>query len=114
MTSSLLLCKSIIELYMNNKLNITRANLLWILSITRYKISLSNGRYSVYLNYMILFYRNVLIVLYKQGTPTFCFVYLYATNVISLNGLTVSNFKTILRLSLWYSLLRSIECFYWF
>ena len=71
MTSSLLLCKTIIELYANNKLNITRANSLQILSLTKYKISLSKGRYSVYFNYMIIFYRNVLIVLYKLDTQTF-------------------------------------------
>ena len=73
MTSSLLLCKTIIELYANNKFNITRANSLQILSLTKYKISLSKGRYSVYFNYMIIFYRNVLIVLYKLDTQTFLF-----------------------------------------
>ena len=73
MTSSLLLCKTIIELYANIKLNITRANSLQILSFTKYQISLSKGRYSVYFNYMILFYRNVLILLCKLDTHTFLF-----------------------------------------
>ena len=73
MTSSLLLCKTTIELYVNIKLNITRANSLQILSLTQYNISLSNGRYSAYFNYMILFYKNVFIVLYNLDTQPFLF-----------------------------------------